>query len=332
MEPRKILVPDHTRFNPWAAEGLPNNSADWAHTVECIIPHLDTDGVQEALSIMDMALNFAQQATALREIQFLAHSREDDAARSLRESSKRMLGSIVSQQQSLLVRLQQLRFRCLADPVPVVGSSWDYEETVRKHDANSPRVVRSSLIGSACDILNVANTIQSASRLNPEDSRRFSVGESVGSISAARTQQTLSSSLQALGQEDPACLIVVRRINKLRFMAIRMLKKHFGKFGPVVRVLMAHSTVRQVGEEERFARRRPSSLGFVQMGNASAVQAILAHGREQDVDGFIIHVQKFEQHNLMKAPRELGFDDFVDTDTTTTMPSEAAYSSTASSY
>jgi len=123
-----------------------------------------------------------------------------------------------------------------------------------------------------------------------------------------RQVQTLSSSLQALCHEDPDCLFIVRRINKLGFKACRTLKHHFASQGhAVVRVLVAHSTVRQHGDAQGHARRRPSSLGFVQMASAGAVRKLLALGPEHVVDGHIITVQQFER----KQDEEL-FDEEVD--------------------
>lgn len=109
--------------------------------------------------------------------------------------------------------------------------------------------------------------------------------------------QTLSSSLQSLSNENPACLFIVRRINKLGFKAARTLKRYFSTLGPVVRVLVAHSTVKAHGDQPSHARRRPSSLGFVHMENAEAVARVLALGEEQEVDGTRIRVQKFERQH-----------------------------------
>lgn len=109
--------------------------------------------------------------------------------------------------------------------------------------------------------------------------------------------QTLSSSLQALSGEPPDCLFIVRRINKLGFKASRTLKRYFSTFGNVVRVLVAHSTVRQHGDPQSHARRRPSSLGFIQMASSSAVLQILARGNTQEIEGSQILVQQFERQD-----------------------------------
>eukprot|EP00445_Apocalathium_hangoei_P055961 CAMPEP_0204049922 /NCGR_PEP_ID=MMETSP0360-20130528/119324_1 /ASSEMBLY_ACC=CAM_ASM_000342 /TAXON_ID=268821 /ORGANISM="Scrippsiella Hangoei, Strain SHTV-5" /LENGTH=75 /DNA_ID=CAMNT_0050996845 /DNA_START=18 /DNA_END=242 /DNA_ORIENTATION=+ len=60
---------------------------------------------------------------------------------------------------------------------------------------------------------------------------------------------TLSMSLQMLSNEDPACLFIVRRINKLGFKAARKIRQYFMAYGQVLKVLVAHSTVRTVTED-----------------------------------------------------------------------------------
>jgi len=129
---------------------------------------------------------------------------------------------------------------------------------------------------------------------------------------AAKGAQTLSSSLQVLSNEDPDCLFIVRRINKLGFKASRILKQSFSAYGQVVRVLVAHSTVRQQDERSLQAvRRRPSSLGFVQMASAEAARQVLAQGCEQEVNGSLILVQKFE-HKVVDAEKEKDDDECND--------------------
>jgi len=112
-----------------------------------------------------------------------------------------------------------------------------------------------------------------------------------------RKMQTLSASLQALADEDPDCLFVVRRINKLGFKAVRTLKRHFSAHGRVVKVLLAHSTVRQNSVSKSLTRRRPSSLGFVHMASSEGAQQILALGSEHEVSGILIRVQRFERQS-----------------------------------
>jgi hypothetical protein len=116
--------------------------------------------------------------------------------------------------------------------------------------------------------------------------------------------QTLSTSLQLLANEDPLCLFIVRRINKLGFKAARKLKHHFATYGTVVQVLVAHSTVRQHGTPPYYSRRRPSSLGFVHMSDQASVQQVLNLGLEQEVDGTVIRVQRFERQHAVEEGDE----------------------------
>jgi len=108
-----------------------------------------------------------------------------------------------------------------------------------------------------------------------------------------RPSHTLTWSLRALSGVDPDCVIIVRRINRLGLKSARHLKQHFSSYGPVVRVLVAHSTVHP-GGSGKAPRQRPSSLGFVHMSTPDVAQAILAMGPEQEVDGVTIRVQRFE--------------------------------------
>jgi hypothetical protein len=111
-----------------------------------------------------------------------------------------------------------------------------------------------------------------------------------------RSVQTLSSSLQALSGENPDCLFIVRRINKLGFKASKKLKAYFSTYGPVVQVLVAHSTARMQGLAPPYCpRRRPSSLGFVHMATAEGADNVLAAGEEQMVESSVILVQRFER-------------------------------------
>jgi hypothetical protein len=127
--------------------------------------------------------------------------------------------------------------------------------------------------------------------------REPALGFALGHDVDQQRSQTLSASLQQLATVNPDCLLVVRRINKLGFKASRILKKHFSSEGKVMRVLVAHSTVRHSDPEREGFRRRPSSLGFVQMETAEAVARILDRGEEQHVDGYVIRVQPFERQS-----------------------------------
>jgi len=133
--------------------------------------------------------------------------------------------------------------------------------------------------------------------------------------------QTLAATRLMLSEQDPDCLFVVRHIQNLGFGASRKLKAHFKNYGPVVRVWISQ-TVGQHGElhSSQVRRRRPCNLGFLHMETSAAVLRVLAEGEEQQVDGFLIQVQRFQrqigdsmiQFQLSEVDEETEFKDQVD--------------------
>jgi|Transcript_57507 hypothetical protein len=254
------------------------STGEWANTVLTISPYLNSEGIHKALIIIDEAIKNAQQAKAL------------EAA------------------------IAQLPRKLGCQGAPVVGSP----EYMRKQVGERQRQLLMEL--HALPLSHGAGSAQApATPVDPSSGLDFGIVQPAAAVDkkqvelaaqnsrqAGRQVQTLSSSLQLLSNVNPDCLFIVRRINKLGFKAARTLKKHFSTHGNVLRVLVAHSTVRQHGDPQCQARRRPSSLGFVQMASKEAVEAVLASGMEQEVDGSNIRVQKFErQHSMAEIDDEL---------------------------
>lgn len=107
---------------------------------------------------------------------------------------------------------------------------------------------------------------------------------------------TLRSYLQQLQAEDPRCVFIVRRINKLGFRSKSALRAYYSQYGEVTRVLVPHSRVRPlVGPGDTQVRIRPGNLGLIVMRSPDSVSRILAEGPEQSVNGIGIQVNVFEQ-------------------------------------
>jgi hypothetical protein len=108
---------------------------------------------------------------------------------------------------------------------------------------------------------------------------------------------TLQTHLKALGDEDPSCIFIVRKVNRLGFRSVETLTKFFSQHDTVVKVLVAHSKVKrnQGGSSELYLR--PGSLGFVLMKTPETVQNILAQGPTIDVKGISIRIQPFSRLN-----------------------------------
>eukprot|EP00931_Biecheleriopsis_adriatica_P026273 TRINITY_DN15_c1_g1_i1.p1 TRINITY_DN15_c1_g1~~TRINITY_DN15_c1_g1_i1.p1 ORF type:complete len:857 (-),score=184.62 TRINITY_DN15_c1_g1_i1:189-2690(-) len=111
---------------------------------------------------------------------------------------------------------------------------------------------------------------------------------------------TLGMHLTELQDEDPQCVFIVRRISSMGFQSQDKLTSHYGQFGKVLKVLVAHSKVKPFRRHSAQARIRPGSLGFIVMKDQQSVEKILALGAEQTVAGCCICVEPFEQ--IAKPP------------------------------
>jgi len=114
-----------------------------------------------------------------------------------------------------------------------------------------------------------------------------------------KQRATLRTHLLQLQSEDPRCVFVVRRINKVGFRSKAVLEKHYMRYGEVRKVLVAHSKVR--APPSCSVKTRPGNFGLVVMRTPEAVNQILALGSEQIVGGIEIQVQPFEQLSMDKA-------------------------------
>mmetsp|Transcript_42509 Transcript_42509/g.92610 ORF Transcript_42509/g.92610 Transcript_42509/m.92610 type:complete len:312 (+) Transcript_42509:74-1009(+) len=164
-------------------------------------------------------------------------------------------------------------------------------ETTRASNSQPPRVGT----GQAQLFKQIQKSIKFDHAVTTSSAEVFEIDAPTKTKETQQQVHTLSSSLQMLANEDPECLFIVRRIHKLGFKSAAKLKRHFSAIGPVVRVLLAHSTVRQYGDPHCSARRRPSSLGFVQMARAESVRQVLALGPAIEICGSTILVQRFER-------------------------------------
>lgn len=108
---------------------------------------------------------------------------------------------------------------------------------------------------------------------------------------------TLRSHLTEVLDEDPECIFVVRRINKLGFRSREILNQHYSHYGEVVKVLVAHSKVKP-GRDLRGHRTKPGGLGLVVMRSPESVRQILAPGEKQRIAGHEIELHRFERPRI----------------------------------
>lgn len=309
-------------------------SGEWVNAVLATAPYLDARGLHEALAILDRAIGNVQQAKALEGMIGTAGLSSAYPSSSMPQifAAELVRAQVMEQQEALLRQLHQLRDESCAKvgqrnveapsaatlaavasaacaampqgcapPGPMACPPGAVGPYGRGHAAITERVL--GALGHPS--LPAGVRTEEASKPGGERTRR-NAGRQAGGV------QTLSTSLQLLTNEDPDCLFIVRRMNKLGFKASRKLKYHFSAYGTVVRVLVAHSTVRQHGDPQCHARRRPSSLGFVQMATAASVKEVLAQGPEQEVDGAVIRVQRFERQHAEATADEMAADKYDD--------------------
>lgn len=249
------------------------NAGEWSRTVLEMVPYLNIHQTREALTILDQAALNCKALERLDEEVKKGPGGGDMATSNLVSSATICRLQVIESQWNLLAQLRRLQAEAMASSAKAALGVPDAAKEAVRRSCSLTEPVCLPKLGLA--------------RLPP-------VGEhSPQEAHGTRKAHTLSSSLQILSQEDPACLCIVRRINKLGFKAPQKLKLFFSQFGPVVRVLLAHSTVRQQGESTTPARRRPASLGFLQMRKASSIAEVLARGPILQVEGVDVMVQQF---------------------------------------
>lgn len=120
----------------------------------------------------------------------------------------------------------------------------------------------------------------------------------------------MKAQLQALSMEDPGCVFIVRRINKLGFASSGQLRLHFSKYGEVKSVHVSHSRVKSL--RPQADRRTPSvqwrlraaALGFVVMQSRDAIQRILEDGPEHEIQTVMVRVHPFHRRCISNEEPE----------------------------
>jgi len=115
---------------------------------------------------------------------------------------------------------------------------------------------------------------------------------STSSASEGESLKSLKDLMRELAIEDESCVFVVRKINRLRSEASVMLADHFRKFGKVCKVLLLPWR-----RPRESGRPRPSSLGFVLMGDRQGAARILSTSQHV-IAGFPIPVEPYHRDSL----------------------------------
>ena len=88
---------------------------------------------------------------------------------------------------------------------------------------------------------------------------------------------TLPDVFKLLQYEDEDCIICVKKIHKLGFKSVKMLRQYFSQFGGITRVVVLPSRQKEIGCYDGTSRFsvRPASMCFIVMSNRLACRRIL---------------------------------------------------------
>lgn len=121
------------------------------------------------------------------------------------------------------------------------------------------------------------------------------------------SQGTMSEQLEALRQEDPATVFIVRHIHKLGFGSADILREYFANYGEVKDVFVSHSRVKTFKTRGRRhvgvvgnGRMRAAGLGFVMMGSVEVAARILCEGTGHVVNGVHVILHPFTPHEAVE--------------------------------
>jgi len=204
------------------------------------------------------------------------------------------------QLQALLQVLQQLQGQLLAQGLDGLGSAAPAQQMPpTQFEAAAPAPMPVAMLNSLPPAPGLEAVVSNPSMLEPETEitaalQQRDQGKSKGDEQLT-VEETLRAHLMQVQSEDPECIFIARRINKLGFRSKEILRHHYSQYDKVSRVLVAHSKVKPFRDASGHLRTRPGGLGLIVMDSKEAVRRILAPGEEQLIAGHTIRVQAFHR-------------------------------------
>jgi len=122
-----------------------------------------------------------------------------------------------------------------------------------------------------------------------------------GQRSCRKTPLVFAQSLAELEGHDPDCVIYVRGVHRLGFDSEKVLRKHYGQFGKVEKILLSNMHELPPGSKRARLRVRPSSIALILLAHPEEASMALAAGDVQIVDGVPINVRKFVHKDLRES-------------------------------
>jgi hypothetical protein len=105
----------------------------------------------------------------------------------------------------------------------------------------------------------------------------------------------IATHLKDLEDENPDCIIIVRHVQRLGFDSAEILRDHFKRYGPVLKVLLSNRHEKPASMSTHCFRLRPSGIALVLMQNPEDVANVLKEGEIQTIHSAEIHIRSFKK-------------------------------------
>jgi len=260
------------------------NSAPFEERLGSLVKQLDTKATTAAseptltsstpktpASVASSLLELTEVASQLAHVekmlaQVTEHAPEEENAKRYHEISLQAL-------ECSKKMLCEKQAQCLKDLGALVGSPGKGEETKLLEESTPPSTTWDRW--SKEDLAAVPEFV-------PQDVSSKLIGSG-----------SLRQDLELLRQRQPECVIIVRKIKKLGFDSPQFLNEHFGQYGEVKELLVAHSHVKPTAKRPN-GRVRPAALGFIVMATEEGAKEAFKAGIDQMLGDVSIELAPFE--------------------------------------
>jgi hypothetical protein len=122
---------------------------------------------------------------------------------------------------------------------------------------------------------------------------------------APHNTMTLPDVFKLLEPEDEDCIICVKKIHKLGFKSVRVLRQYFSQFGAVQRIIVLPSRQKEMGSNGMTPYSvRPASMCFIVMSTKASCRRILLQELHYVGGEWPVEVAGFNRGTSSNSPHE----------------------------
>jgi hypothetical protein len=126
---------------------------------------------------------------------------------------------------------------------------------------------------------------------------------------------SMKDKLKALERQDPATILIARRIHRLGFSSADSLEAYLNQYAKVDSIHMAHSHVKTKGWPEGHRRLRPAAVGFIVMDSLEDAAKVLAMGSDHTINNISVSINAFVPRTYMGEEKDSGKEESEEADT-----------------